>query len=147
MAAWRWRNVPVPEAHVISLVAGIVVDLFMPSRLFREAVLGQVLGWPLALAGSLIAVWATLAVGDVDVTRPTGVVIRGPYAYSRNPMYVAWDLIYTGLSVARNTAWPLVILPIVLVWTHLEILREERGLEGRFGAEYRNYASRTRRYI
>jgi hypothetical protein len=103
MAAWRWRNVPAPEGHVIGLVVGIVIAVFVPWRLFQGFALANVLGWPLALAGLSLAAWAILAVADTDITEPSHVVIRGPYAYSRNPMYVAWTLIYAGISFAWNS--------------------------------------------
>jgi protein-S-isoprenylcysteine O-methyltransferase Ste14 len=62
-------------------------------------------------------------------------------------MYVAWTLIYVGVAFVVNTTWPLVLLPAVLLLTHRTVLREEGDQERRFGAEYRDYKDRVRRYL
>jgi protein-S-isoprenylcysteine O-methyltransferase Ste14 len=62
-------------------------------------------------------------------------------------MYVAWTLGYVGAAMVAGTAWPLLLLPVVLVVTQVVVLREERSLERRFGAAYRNYKMSVRRYL
>jgi protein-S-isoprenylcysteine O-methyltransferase Ste14 len=100
------------------------------------------------VTGLLVAGWAVWTIGDMDIGLPTKVVYAGPYAFSRNPMYVAWTLISLGLSLAANTVWPILFLPGALVYTHLfVVLGEERDLEQRFGDEYRRYQARVRRYL
>ena len=64
-----------------------------------------------------------------------------------NPRYVAWTLAYVGVSFLVNTAWPLVLLPGVPALIHVSVLHEERELDHRFGAEYRQYRTRARRYL
>jgi hypothetical protein len=44
MAAWRWRNVPLPEPHLAAIGAGFVLGLVLPWRLFPA-------GWPRHLVG------------------------------------------------------------------------------------------------
>jgi protein-S-isoprenylcysteine O-methyltransferase Ste14 len=51
-----------------------------------------------------------------------------------------------GIALVANAAWPL-LLPGVLLATHLVVVREERFLEGRFGAVYRSYRTSVRRYL
>jgi protein-S-isoprenylcysteine O-methyltransferase Ste14 len=46
-----------------------------------------------------------------------------------------------------NAAWPLLLLPVVLLVTHIVVVREERSLERRFGAAYRSYKTSVRRYL
>jgi protein-S-isoprenylcysteine O-methyltransferase Ste14 len=87
------------------------------------------------------------AAGRVDLERPNQLVDRGPYALSRNPMYVAWTLGYVAVALVAGTAWPLVLLPVVLVMTQVVVLREERSLERRFGDAYRSYRTSVRRYL
>ena len=147
MAGWRWGNVPLPEPHLTGMSAGIVLHLVMGWRLFPSSVVGHTLGWPLVLAGAGLAVWAVGAAGRVDLARPARIVAAGPYHRSRNPMYMAWTLLYAGIALAVNTAWPFALLPAVLLWMHHTVVREERDLAGRFGAAYREYVSRTRRYV
>jgi Phospholipid methyltransferase len=77
--------------------------------------------------------WAVRAADAVDLERPNQLVQGGPYAYGRNPMYVAWTVAYVGAALVAGTAWPLLLLPVVLVVTQVVVLREERSLERRFG--------------
>jgi protein-S-isoprenylcysteine O-methyltransferase Ste14 len=104
-------------------------------------------GWPVLLAGLGLAAWAVRAAAEVRLERPDRLVRRGPYAFSRNPMYLAWAAVYAGIALVAGAAWPLLLLPVVLAATHVAVLREERSLEARFGAAYRSYRSSVRRYL
>jgi protein-S-isoprenylcysteine O-methyltransferase Ste14 len=101
----------------------------------------------LLLAGLGLAAWAVRSAADIDLERPDQLVRRGPYAVSRNPMYVASALVYLGIALVAGSAWPLVLLPAVLLATHVVVLREERVLDARFGAAYRSYKGSVRRYL
>lgn len=105
------------------------------------------MGWPLLLAGLGLAAWAVRAVAEVHLERPDQLVRRGPYAFSRNPMYVAAAVAYVGIALVANAAWPLLLLPGVVLATHVAVVREERFLEGRFDAAYRGYKTSVRRYL
>jgi protein-S-isoprenylcysteine O-methyltransferase Ste14 len=146
-AAWRWGNVPLPEAHLVGLGAGTLAHLLAPWTLSWPGWTGDAVGWPLLLAGLCLAAWAVRAAADVDLERPKQVVHGGPYAFSRNPMYVAWTLVYLGITLVANAAWPLLLLPPVLLATHVVVVREERSLERRFGHAYRCYKASVRRYL
>jgi protein-S-isoprenylcysteine O-methyltransferase Ste14 len=145
--AWRWGNVPLPEPHLVGLGAGILLHTIAAWRLFRPAWTGHALGWPLIVAGVWLAAWAVRAAAQVDVDRPDQLIRRGPYAFSRNPMYLAWTLVYAGAACVANTVWLLVFLPVVLLATHVGVVREERRLDDRFGAAYRSYKTSVRRYL
>lgn len=63
-------------------------------------------------------------------------------------MYVALTIIYLGISVYMDTAWPFIMLGPALVMVHRRIiLREEQFLESRFGDNYRAYKKQIRRWI
>jgi protein-S-isoprenylcysteine O-methyltransferase Ste14 len=81
--------------------------------------------------------------------RPARTLVRtGPYRFTRNPMYVGLTAAYIGLTLLINWAWPLVLLPVVLVLlTTLVIRREEQYLRAAFGAEYDAYCGQVRRWI
>jgi protein-S-isoprenylcysteine O-methyltransferase Ste14 len=79
--------------------------------------------------------------------RPDQLVVGGPYAFSRNPMYVAPTLVYVGIALAANAAWPPLLLPAVLPVTHVVVVREERCLEPQFGPAYRRHKTSVRRYL
>jgi len=75
-------------------------------------------------------------------------VTFGPYQWTRNPQYVGYVAAYFGLAVLTNTAWPLLLLPpVIALLVVVVIAREERYLEGVFGAEYVDYCRRVKRWL
>lgn len=146
-ATWRWGNVPLPETFMVGLGAGVLLHLVTPPRLPWPAWVGHAVGWPLLLAGLWLAAWAVRAAADVDLERPDQLVLEGPYAFSRNPMYVASTFVYVGIALVIRAAWPLLLLPAVVLATHVAVVREERSLERRFGTAYRAYRTAVRRYL
>lgn len=151
---WRWSNVPVPEPHVAGLVVGLACHLFRPWRVRERGDPGRTTdrsvratGAALVGAALLVAGWAVRTVAEGDVERPTALVRSGPYAFSRNPMYVAWTVLYVGVALLANTRWPLLAFPGVVVTTHRIVRGEERYLERTFGDEYRAYRHEVRRYV
>jgi len=92
--------------------------------------------------------WAVSEVRQIYVEEPTKLITTGPYALSRNPMYVAWTKLQLGVSFVVNTAWPVVFLIGAILYTHFFVVpREERDLERRFENEYRRYRKDVRRYL
>ena len=81
--------------------------------------------------------------------RPTtAIVARGPYRFTRNPMYLAMAFAYFGLSTVLNNAWALLFLPMVVAGIdRFVIRREERYLTQKFGEAYLRYCQRVRRWI
>jgi len=82
---------------------------------------------------------------DPDVTR--GCFTSGVFGVSRNPIYVAMDLIAVAVFLTSGSVFFLVSGLLVTAGIHVQILREERFLAGKFGDEYAAYRSRVRRYL
>jgi protein-S-isoprenylcysteine O-methyltransferase Ste14 len=143
----KWRNVPFPETHIAPLLLGVAVDFMFPRILIANSAIPFVLSIPLLLGGILIILGAVREAGSQEVDEPTVLITSGPYAWSRNPMYVAWTLIYIGAICIINSVWLLLLLPVALVLTHFVVLREEKKLEELFGDSYRDYRQNVRRYI
>ena len=75
-------------------------------------------------------------------------VDRGPYRYSRNPMYVGLVATYAGIAALANTLWPLLLLPVVIaLFVTFVIRREERYLHAEFGDQYADYCQRVGRWL
>lgn len=145
-ADWRLKNFPVPEAHLLLLAAGVVMNRLMPARLGRGGVFRRA-GWPLIAVGIGAAIWATRAAGGVDLEQPSRLVTQGPYARSRHPMYLGWTLIYLGVALVTANLWLLWLLPALAWLVDGEADREERRLQEAFGGEYEEYRFRVRRYL
>jgi len=110
-------------------------------------------GLVLMVAGAVLAIAGVVAFRRARTTilpfRAASAMVRdGPYRFTRNPMYVGMTLGYLGLSLAFNTAWPILLLPLVLVaMVKLVITKEEEYLEAVFGDDYRAYKRDVRRWI
>lgn len=75
-------------------------------------------------------------------------VTTGPYALSRNPIYLGNTLIMIGAGLASGIAWFLLLALVAAFATQkLAIEREERHLDARFGKRWRDYAKKVRRWI
>jgi protein-S-isoprenylcysteine O-methyltransferase Ste14 len=145
---WKWRNIPIPEAYVAGLVVGILLQVLLPQAIFAQRWIGLVLGGPLLAAGVALAVWAVLEASEISIDSPDRLLINGPYALSRNPMYVAWTLMTLASALLLNTLWLLVLLPFILTYVHfVDIRQEEASLEEQFGEAYARYRAKVRRYL
>ena len=75
-------------------------------------------------------------------------MVDGPFRFSRNPLYLSLTGLYLGLAMLINTAWPPLLLPVLLAFLHWGVIRrEERYLEVKFGSTYLNYKARVRRWL
>ncbi len=78
----------------------------------------------------------------------TALVTRGPFQFTRNPLYLSLTLIYTGLAALVNTLWAIFLLPIMIFIMQRGVIeREERYLEGKFGDSYTQYKAHVRRWF
>ena len=86
---------------------------------------------------------------NIPPTLPTtALVVTGPYRRSRNPLYLAMILIYAGIGFAALSSWVLLLaVPLILILNYGVVIREEVYLERKFGADYRAYRARVRRWI
>jgi protein-S-isoprenylcysteine O-methyltransferase Ste14 len=113
--------------------------------------------WTLALASGAAAVaLAASAVlmlrrarTPVEPWKPTrSIVSTGPYAMSRNPIYVAFLGVQLAWAWGRDNGWALLLLPLTIGLLHWGVIaREERYLTERFGEPYRAYQRRVRRWL
>jgi protein-S-isoprenylcysteine O-methyltransferase Ste14 len=63
-------------------------------------------------------------------------------------MYTGLTIQYLGGSALLDSAWPIIVLPIVLlVLVQTVISREEMYLRDAFGAEYTAYVASVRRWL
>jgi protein-S-isoprenylcysteine O-methyltransferase Ste14 len=99
-----------------------------------------VVGWSLASFG------ASFRVG-IDADEPGKLVTDGVFAYTRNPIYVAFAFVLFGeFLILLNWITLAYVVAGVLLF-HRQVLREEAFMKERYGDEYRAYRSRVRRYL
>jgi protein-S-isoprenylcysteine O-methyltransferase Ste14 len=100
----------------------------------------------LLLLGSLVSFGQSFRVG-IDTDRPDRLITTGVFAFSRNPIYVAFAAILIGQFLIFSN-WILLVYIGAGIWLlHRQVLREEEYLQSHYGPEYSEYCKRVRRYI
>jgi protein-S-isoprenylcysteine O-methyltransferase Ste14 len=82
----------------------------------------------------------------IDRKTPGALVERGVFAWSRNPIYAAFDLLAIGTFLLQGRLLFLVLALILMPLLHLQIRREESFLTQIHGEAYRDYCARVGRY-
>jgi protein-S-isoprenylcysteine O-methyltransferase Ste14 len=95
---------------------------------------------------SLISFGKSFRVG-IDIDHPDKLVTRGVFAFSRNPIYVAFGFILIGQFLVFPNWIPLVYIAAGTWLIHRQVLREEEFLKKHYGDEYEAYCNRVRRYL
>jgi protein-S-isoprenylcysteine O-methyltransferase Ste14 len=144
-------------ALFIGLVLIYVPAQFLPpdSGLVRPAVIGaaQVAGIIIGGVGAVIALWCVFTFAFVGKGTPAPfdpprrLVIRGPYRFVRNPMYIGAALALAGAALFYGTMSLLIYAGVFLLAMHLFVVGyEEPTLRRTFGAEYEAYCRQVRRW-
>jgi protein-S-isoprenylcysteine O-methyltransferase Ste14 len=143
---------PPPLIYLVPLAGALLIEYLVPA-IRLPAVLPPVLGWILIVLGVVLTL---AAVGTMRRARTaispykpsTAVVARGPYRFTRNPIYLADTLLYAGIALLTHSLLALVLLPLVLAVIQFGVIvREERYLEQKFGEEYIRYRNTVRRWL
>ena len=142
-----------PLALLLAIMAGLALNRFVPLSFLPPDLPALWLGAAAFAVGLALAIWAittmTRAGSNVPTNLPTTTIVeRGPYRFTRNPIYLGMMLALVGLAIAFDSLWPLVTLvPFALVIRYGVIAREEAYLERMFGEVYRRYRAHVRRWL
>jgi protein-S-isoprenylcysteine O-methyltransferase Ste14 len=140
---------------------GALFLVFVPLRLVSwsgiarpEFGAAQVAGMAIVVVGGAIALWciltfATLGRGTpAPFDPPRRLVVRGPYRFVRNPMYVGAFIALLGAAVYYQSLYLVLYACIFLAAIHLFVITyEEPTLSRTFGKEYESYRSSVRRWL
>jgi protein-S-isoprenylcysteine O-methyltransferase Ste14 len=111
-------------------------------------------GFVFVVIGEFIRIWANSWAGSE--TRTTGgvggtfLVVSGPYAYVRNPLYIGNVIIYFGLGIMSNAVFPYlqIIALTYFLFQYYEIVKEEESfLKTKFGDHYNDYCQKVNRFL
>ena len=104
------------------------------------------IGGLLLLLGSLISFGRSFRVG-IDQDRPGRLITSGIFAFSRNPIYVAFAFVLLGQFLIFPNWLLLVYMAAGTGLFHRQVLLEEEHLHKHYGQEYADYCQRVRRYL
>jgi protein-S-isoprenylcysteine O-methyltransferase Ste14 len=104
------------------------------------------------LAGLLLMLLSLISFGrsfrvGIDTDQPDRLVTTGIFAFTRNPIYVAFGLVLLGQFLVFSNWILLVYVVAGIALFHRQVLREEKYLLQHYGQEYSDYCHRVRRYL
>lgn len=146
----RWLPILFGVFLIFQLVGIIRFDMPVPSGVKQTMfVVGLLLFW----LSAALAIWARQALGndwahaaDFQIIAGQKLVISGPYAFIRHPIYVAFLLMFVGVELVV-ASW-LVVLALPIAWfVTWQSKKEEQLLAQAFGAAYQDYACRTSMFL
>ena len=111
------------------------------------------LGWLLVGIAIAMDIWVLMIFKkhrtNIRPDRPAETLVTsGPFAFSRNPIYVGNVAIIIGLSMSNGSLWYLLMVPAVfLLIQELAIKREEAHIAARFGEQWEHYVATVRRWL
>ena|SRR6266498_2260391 len=114
---------------------------------------GVVIGVTLCVAALAFAFWARTTMlrarTNINPFKPTtAIVTTGPFAWTRNPLYISMTVLFIGLALILHAIAAVILLPVLLlIITFGVIRREELYLERKFGVQYREYRQHVRRWL
>jgi len=120
------------------------------TQLIRSA-LCRIAGVCLIILAFLICLLALRALGSswrlgIDENRPGELVTSGIYRFSRNPIFVFFDLYFVSTFLLNGTVLFLLLALFTIANLHYQILQEERFLSQAHGRAYVQYRLQTCRY-
>lgn len=142
-----------PIAWALAAIAGLALDWLYPLPFVPTDVPAGWLGGIVFLAGLALLIWAATtfrrAGTQIQTIQPTTTIVdEGPYRFTCNPIYVGMFLGLTGLAVAFDSLWLIILLvPFYLVIRYGVVAREEAYLERKFGDVYLAYKARVGRWL
>ena len=143
-----------------ALFIGLVL-IYVPARLLswsgivRPAAIEvqQVAGMVIGAAGAAVALWCVFTFTSIGrgtpapFDPPRRLVIRGPYRFVRNPMYIGAGLALAGAALFYESLPLLGYTGFFFLATHLFVVwYEEPTLRRTFGQEYEAYCRQVRRW-
>ena len=101
--------------------------------------LSLAIGGIVAVAGILIRAWAS---GHIRKNR--NLAVSGPYAFTRNPLYLGSFVLGLGFTVASGAWWLGIVFAVLFLAVYLPVMRAEaEELTALFGEEYLKYAGKV----
>lgn len=145
---------PPPFIFVGGFLAGWVVDRWgWRLALSSGSAALERIGLGILIVGLVLAAWGIVTfrrarTAVIPHHAASQLVTNGPYRFTRNPMYVGLTIAYTGAAAVINSAWPVILLPVVLmVLVRSVVSREEQYLSDAFGDQFAAYRGRVRRWL
>lgn len=101
----------------------------------RPTAMTLVIGGLIALIGVAIRAWAS-----GHIRKAKTLAVTGPYARTRNPLYLGSFIMGVGFTVAAGVWWLAGLFIALFLGIYLPVMRvEARDMQAIFGAEFQEY--------
>jgi len=141
-----------PTIFWISLVLSIGLHFILPIKKFIVAPYNYT-GILLICGGILLNLWADRLFKNKHTTvkpfeKSSCLIEEGPFAFSRNPMYLGMTMVLLGISITLGSVISFIITVVFPFFISFSfILPEERSLDETFGQDFVEYKKRVRRWL
>jgi len=150
---WLELKIPPPAALFVTALIMWAVNRFIGGGLafgiaLYVGIALMVVGFGLAFRGLRTLVANRTTPSPIQIDRAKKLVTEGLYSYTRNPMYLGMVIFLIGVAALFGSVWQL-IGPAAFSFyiTRFQIAPEERMMASKFGADYKAYQQRVRRWI
>jgi protein-S-isoprenylcysteine O-methyltransferase Ste14 len=149
-------RVPVPWVFALGYLLGVGLQFaIFPSTHYSATIRNLVsIGGAVVFAvGAVIAGWGLILFHRARTTTTPGkasdaLVTRGPYRFTRNPMYVGLIVAYVGEMGLLVQIAPIIPLLLVIAYVNWIVIPvEENQLRGLFGGDYVQFCNRVPRWL
>src|SRR5262249_8576954 len=105
--------------------------------------------WPWVVAGGVFVVagLAVRAAASGHIRKNAELTTTGPYAYTRNPLYLGSILIALGFVLAAHNIWIGLATIVMFMIIYLPVIRSEENYLRSTFAGYDEYAARVPRFF
>ena len=145
-------RVPPPGYMLVGIIVMVLLNRYLP--------LGRWLDYPWRYLGIVFIVmgfavgggsgfyFRKLGTNPRPGAKATLIVTKGPFRFTRNPMYISLTTILIGTAILLGTYSPLFVIPVFVLLIHYQfVLREEKLMEQWFGDAYLEYKKKTPRWL
>ncbi len=105
--------------------------------------------WRSMALGAIVIVPGLLirALASGHVRKNESLAISGPYAYTRNPLYLGSLLIGIGFAVAARSWWVGVALVVMFIAIYIPVVRDEEAFLRKTFPDFEQYAQQVPRML
>jgi protein-S-isoprenylcysteine O-methyltransferase Ste14 len=137
----KTENIILYSYHIIFFLQ-CIYSIFLPLKL---GTLWFYIGLPIALVG--LAIYTMVIASFANTTLDREAITKGPFRYSRHPMYLSSSLALIGVGIAC-ASWLFILLSVAyMALSMIFAASEERFLLEQYGDSYSEYMNRTPRWI
>jgi len=127
--------------HMLVMPLALIYSIFLPLKLDT---VWFFTGFPICLLALVMNVLFTISFITAPVEKP---ITNGIFAISRNPGYLSYFLMCVGIGIAC-ASWIFLLFAVTWIFAwHFGVPGEEHNLIKKYGDSYREYMSRTPRWL